>query len=590
MRRLTRFLLILLCTLCALGAQAKRETSVARPTLSEAEQRRFNFFFQEAVRLRLDENYSRAYYCLQHCLELDPGSPDALYEMAIYNLYILGRDSLGFEQLRYAAGLEPKNPDILELLARQYLDQERPGEAVKCLEQIVALQPKRSDLYSVLSKLYAQSGDAKRALASLDRRETIEGKSLELSLSKFVLLKSMKKSKQAFAEMESLRRENPHDLQIPLIIADLYLDEGQDEKALQLMDQVERESPRYPQLQLARMKYYERKGQDSLVTAMTDSLVFSRDLDEQMRLRLVQKRMGELAEKSDSLAEAMHYQRRVAEQFPDPNLYALSAQFLVQHKASSDSILAELHHLVDLDPTNEMALGTLLGYYIDTDSLAAAEEICLKGINALPADLRFSFYMGAIHYQRDNQSQAIEVLRGGIARAAEETQPELLSEAYTMLGDCYYKLEQYLEAFAAYDSSLVHNPNNVVCLNNYAYFLSLRGEQLEKAEQMSYITIKQEPLNKTYLDTYAWILYLEENYSMAKFYIDRVVSPLASDEDIVASTDFSADVIRHAADIYEANGQTERAEHLRQLAREKEENQAKETEKITEEQIEEPKE
>lgn len=590
MRHLTRILLAMTCAFCALGVQAKRETTVVRPTLSEAQQRRFNYFFQEAVRLRLDENYSRSYYCLKHCLEIDPLSPDALYEMAVYNLYILGKDSVGFEQLRYAAGLEPKNPDILELLARQYLDRKDNEETIKCLEQIVALQPKRSDLYSVLSKLYAQTGDAKRALASLDRQETIEGKSLELSLGKFVLLKSMKKLKQAFAEMESLRRENPHDLNIPLVMAGMYLDEGQEEKALQLMAQVERESPRYPQLQIARMEYYERKGQDSLVTALCDSLVFSPDVDEQMRRHLVQVRMNELAEASDSLSEAMRYHRRVVEQFPAPELYMLSAQFLARRGGSSDSLVAELHHLVDLDPTNELALGTLLDYYISTDSLSAAEEICLKGINALPADLRFSYYMGAIHYQRGNQNAAVEVLKSGIARATEDTQPEVLSDAYAMMGDCYYKQERIAEAFTAYDSSLVRNPNNVVCLNNYAYYLSLRGERLEKAEQMSYITIKQEPLNKTYLDTYAWILYQEENYSMAKFYIDRVVSPLASDEDIVTSTDYSAEVIRHAAAIYEANDQSERAEHLRLLAQKKEESPTETAGENMEEPIEEPKE
>lgn len=590
MRYLTRFLLVMACVFCALGVQARRETPSGRPALSPVRQRRFNYFFQEAVRLRLDENYSRAYYCLEHCLEIDPLSADALYEMAVYNLYVLGKDSLGFEQLRYAADLEPKNPDILELLARQYLDQQRPEETIKCLEQIVALQPKRSDLYSVLSKLYAQTGDAKRALASLDRQETIEGKSLELSLSKFVLLKSMKKQKQGFAEMEGLMRENPHDLQIPLIMADLYFDEGQEEKGLQLMRQVERESPRFPQLQMEWMEYYKRKGQDSMVTALCDSMVFSPDVSDEMRRHLVQVRMNELAAQPDSLNGAMRYHRRVVERFPDPNLYAVSAQFLARHGASSDSLLTELHYLVDLDPTNEMALGTLLDYYIGKDSLSAAEEICLKGINALPGDLRFSFYMGAIHYQCGRQREAIEVLKGGIGRADENTQPEVLSEAYTMLGDCHYKLEQFSQAFAAYDSSLVYNPNNVVCLNNYAYFLSLRGERLEKAEQMSYIAIKQEPLNKTYLDTYAWILYLEENYSMAKFYIDRVVSPMASDDEVVTSVEFSADVVRHAADIYEANGLTERAEHLRQLARKKEANEAEEAGEAEKEQAEEPKE
>lgn len=77
---------------------------------------------------------------------------------------------------------------------------------------------------------------------------------------------------------------------------------------------------------------------------------------------------------------------------------------------------------------------------------------------------------------------------------------------------------------------------------------------------------------------------------MAKFYIDRVVSPLASDEDIVTSTDYSAEVIRHAAAIYEANDQSERAEHLRLLAQKKEESPTETAGENMEEPIEEPKE
>jgi Tfp pilus assembly protein PilF len=64
------------------------------------------------------------------------------------------------------------------------------------------------------------------------------------------------------------------------------------------------------------------------------------------------------------------------------------------------------------------------------------------------------------------------------------------------------------------------------CLNNYAYFLSESGEQLAKAEQMSFKTVKAEPKNATYLDTYAWILYMLGRYSEAKIYIDQALQNL----------------------------------------------------------------
>ena len=70
-----------------------------------------------------------------------------------------------------------------------------------------------------------------------------------------------------------------------------------------------------------------------------------------------------------------------------------------------------------------------------------------------------------------------------------------------MLGDIYHHQEKVTEAFAAYDSALVYDKNNIACLNNYAYYLSIRGEQLDRAEEMSYRTVVSEPRNVIYLDT-----------------------------------------------------------------------------------------
>ena len=75
------------------------------------------------------------------------------------------------------------------------------------------------------------------------------------------------------------------------------------------------------------------------------------------------------------------------------------------------------------------------------------------------------------------------------------------------------------EAYAAYDSSLVYNPSNIGALNNYAYYLSVERRDLDKAEEMSYKTVKAEPNNSTYLDTYAWILFEKGNYAEARIYI-----------------------------------------------------------------------
>ena len=106
------------------------------------------------------------------------------------------------------------------------------------------------------------------------------------------------------------------------------------------------------------------------------------------------------------------------------------------------------------------------------------------------------------------------------------------------------------EAYAAYDSALIYNPNNIGALNNYAYYLSLERKNLDKAEEMSYKTVKAEPQNATYLDTYAWILFEKGNYAQARLYIDQAMK---GDEEK------SAEVVEHGGDIYYMVGEVEQA-------------------------------
>ena len=114
------------------------------------------------------------------------------------------------------------------------------------------------------------------------------------------------------------------------------------------------------------------------------------------------------------------------------------------------------------------------------------------------------------------------------------------------MGDILHDKGREQEAFAAYDSCLHYKPDNLGTLNNYAYYLSLKRTDLQKAEQMSYRTIKAEPNNATFLDTYAWILFEEERYEEAKIYIDQTLL-----NDSVPS----GVVLEHAGDIYACNNE-----------------------------------
>jgi tetratricopeptide (TPR) repeat protein len=153
------------------------------------------------------------------------------------------------------------------------------------------------------------------------------------------------------------------------------------------------------------------------------------------------------------------------------------------------------------------------------------------------------------HYQEGRYQEALDAYGKGLAVIPPEN-ASLKSDFYGQTGDIYYQMGQLDKTFEAYDEALKYNENNVVVLNNYAYFLSLSNKDLEKAERMSAITIKQEPDNSTYLDTYAWIFFKQGNYTLAKFYME---SALEKDKTK------SPELTDHYGDILYMSGEKEKA-------------------------------
>jgi tetratricopeptide (TPR) repeat protein len=213
-----------------------------------------------------------------------------------------------------------------------------------------------------------------------------------------------------------------------------------------------------------------------------------------------------------------------------------------------------------------MATQWLLQYYAVGRDYRSLEEICRRGINYHPEEIVYSYFLGMILYEGAKYDEALEILDKGLKMRSSETRLAMVSDAFTIKGDVYYKMERYHEAFEDYDSALVYNKDNILCLNNYAYFLSLRNENLDKAEEMSYRTIKAEPDNKTYLDTYAWILFQQGKFADAQRYMDKVVPPDSSEHFLMTDLYTNTAILEHAGDIAWMNGDAKRAVYLWQLA------------------------
>jgi tetratricopeptide (TPR) repeat protein len=186
----------------------------------------------------------------------------------------------------------------------------------------------------------------------------------------------------------------------------------------------------------------------------------------------------------------------------------------------------------------------------DTLALDKVIEITLAGIEHIPAAPQFYFYLGLAKFQQKKYKEALSIYEQGLANA-EFQSPTIESDFYGQIGDIHHLLKNNDAAFENYEKALKLNPQNLPVLNNYSYYLSLEREDLDKAEQMSGITIKAEPTNPTYLDTYGWILFEQGAYTMAKIYIEKAIE--------YGKEDLTAEVLEHYGDVLAVTGEKEKA-------------------------------
>lgn len=529
-------------------------------------QTRLDYFMAEAAKSRMQGQWSKAMELYSHCLQIDSCSAEALYQLGRISFY-LRQDSAGLEYLHKAVDLDPDNTYYIEPLAAILLRQGCEDDALPLLEHISKLQSNRSDVLSHLASIYSKTGRLEDAISTLDRLEMLEGKMSQLSNEKFSLYMEMGDSVKAFAELQSLCDEYPADLSYKIDMAYCYQQLGDYEKALQMYDEVRAIDPANVPLQMAMLDYYLSQGMDSLYDATRDSILYAPETETAKRVVLIQQMVQRMSpDSADTEQIIKRFERVLQLDSTNVELLTMYAAFLDYRQKPQEMIQSVMSRVLLVEPDNEMATQWLLQYYASRKDYFSLEEICRRGVNYHPKDLVYPYFLGMIMLERNNNAEALEVLDRGIRLRSEDTRLALVSDAFTVKGDVFYKMGKHADAFLQYDSALVYNKDNVLCLNNYAYYLSLRNEDLDKAEEMSYRTIKAEPDNRTYLDTYAWILFMQAKYEQAQEYMDKVVPRDSSEQFLMTDLYTSTAILEHAGDIAWMNGDAERATYLWQLA------------------------
>lgn len=522
------------------------------PSVSYVDSVRFKYFLLEAERQQNADHYDAAFDLLEHCKTIHPYASEVWFMQSVYYSE-LKNDSLALQCLQKAVQLNPENNGYQERLAQMYISARNFNQAKIVYENIVEKNHDRTDILNILVQLYQQDKEYDKMLWAIERVETIEGISEELTLSKMRIYERKDDKKSAWKALKTLSDEHPNDLNYKVMMGNWLMKNNKRKDAYKIFTKALKEEPDNSFVQSSLYDYYREVGEDSLATKMMDAMLTSKKTESSVKATMLRQLIMENEKKGGDSTQVIAVFDRVMRENPqDADMAELKAAYMSLKSFPVDTINQALKHVLTIAPDNAGARLQILQNLWSQKRWDEIIEMCLPAVQYNPDEMAFYYFMGLAYYQKDDQDNALDAFRRGVGEITPQSNKEIVSDFYALMGDILHQKGLEKEAFAAYDSCLQWKADNIGALNNYAYYLSLNDSDLHRAEQMSYKTVKAEPTNATYLDTYAWILYMQERYEEAKIYIDQAV---ANDTDSVQS----AVILDHAGDIYLKVDDTDKA-------------------------------
>jgi tetratricopeptide (TPR) repeat protein len=201
----------------------------------------------------------------------------------------------------------------------------------------------------------------------------------------------------------------------------------------------------------------------------------------------------------------------------DFRVYTVYAEYLIRQGKLAEA-RDQLRQVLETEKDNYLIWERMLMISNDLLDFKSIYSDAGQAIELFPSQPILYGLRAVACLQLQKYTEALEILDEGEPYLLDNKPMKIQFDSYR--AEANYKLNKVEEAFKAFDDVISLDPENYLAMNNYAYYPSLRNENLEKAELLSGRAVKANPENPTYLDTYAWVLFMRKDYSLAKFYME----------------------------------------------------------------------
>ncbi len=486
---------------------------------AQVDERKNALAFSEGLSCKYKNDTEGAIKKFSEALGYMPDDAASMFELS-EQYANAGRYEEGLEMVKKASQTDPDNKWYMLRLARYYEIMSMNKEMVATYEKLLDKEPHNVELLGELIEALEESQEYDKALSYLDKAEKVTGPNEIITDERIKIYTQQGKTKKVIAELEKTVVEQPENSKYGLTLAKLYMDNGKEKEAVKLYENIKAIDPDDKYASVALLEYYDKKGKTKQAFDELLSAIRNKNLDFHTKATIYEYWFNKTKNDDVTAEQAFECGKAFIEAYPEEKSgYIIVATYHI-FKNNMKEANVMYRKALECDSTDYTAWQNLVLSDYEMKNYDEMTQHAVMALQYYPNQSIFYWYAGVGNIIAKKDAEAIVYMEKG-RRFATDDQVE--EDYNNHLGNLYYATGEKEKAYDAYDRVLSHNPDNVLVLNNYAYYLSLDGKNLDKALDMAEHAVKLSPDVDTYIDTYAWVLFKLGRYVEAEEVLRKVV-------------------------------------------------------------------
>ena len=499
-------------------------SAIAQQTASEhdgnPDKKKNAIYFSNGLQSKYREDTDGAIRNFEQALRYMPNDAASMFELS-EQYSNAGRIEEAFNMIQKAVNQDPENKWYQMRLGVFYRNLDQYDDFIKLYEDLTKKYPDDPEMLSELIDAYLITENYNKAVEKMDLLEQQIGENEFITEQRLNVYKRQGNNKKVISELEKLIKQNPENVRYYGMLAQLYAEIGKEKDALKTYEKIKEINPDNPYINISLLEFYEKNGDKEKAFNELLGAIRNKNLDITTKANTYDYWMQNNNQSKQINEQVKQCGEAFIETHPDHKVgyLILGSYYMVNENAAKSKALHQ--KALAIDSTDFRSWQNLIISESRLNDNEAVRDHAIAALKYYPMQPVFYWYAGVANAVLENDDDAIAYLEKGRRYTSDKLQ---MANFDAFLGDLYHKQGEEIKAFDAYDRTLRNDPDNALVLNNYAYYLSLRGERLEEALQMAIRANELVPDNVYYTDTYAWVLYKLGRYKEAEKIMKKCLS------------------------------------------------------------------